>query len=51
MKGGYKILWTPHALSELKKTIEYLEENFCRDLILFLQPAGSGQIEDLIFFP
>ena len=28
MKSGYKILWTDHALSELGKTIEYLESNF-----------------------
>jgi plasmid stabilization system protein ParE len=28
MKGGYKILWTDHALSELEKTIEYLANNF-----------------------
>ena len=28
MKSGYKILWTHHALSELEKTIEYLESNF-----------------------
>ncbi len=30
MKSGYKILWTDHALSELEKTIEYLETNFTR---------------------
>lgn len=28
MKSGYNILWTPNALNELEKTIEYLEENF-----------------------
>jgi plasmid stabilization system protein ParE len=28
MKNGYKILWTDHALKELEKTIEYLEENW-----------------------
>ena len=28
MKNGYKILWTDHALDELKKTIEYLQINF-----------------------
>ena len=28
MKNGYKILWTDFALSELEKTIEYLEENW-----------------------
>ena len=28
MKSGYKILWTEHALSELEKTIAYLESNF-----------------------
>jgi len=26
MKNGYKILWTNHALSELQKTIKYLED-------------------------
>ncbi|MEO2100148.1 MAG: type II toxin-antitoxin system RelE/ParE family toxin [Flavobacteriaceae bacterium] len=28
MKSGYKILWTDHAISELKETIEYLETNW-----------------------
>ena len=28
MKSGYKVLWTDHAISELKETIEYLEENW-----------------------
>ncbi|MFI1770953.1 type II toxin-antitoxin system RelE/ParE family toxin [Thalassobellus citreus] len=28
MKSGYKVLWTDHAMSELKETIEYLEENW-----------------------
>lgn len=28
MKGGYKILWTEHALRELEKTLEYIENNF-----------------------
>jgi len=28
MTNGYKILWTDFALSELEKTIEYLEENW-----------------------
>ena len=28
MKNGYKILWTDHAITELKETIEYLENNW-----------------------
>ena len=28
MKSGYNILWTNHAISELKETIEYLENNW-----------------------
>ena len=28
MANGYKILWTDFALSELEKTIEYLEQNW-----------------------
>jgi len=28
MKSGYKIEWTDHALSELKQTYQYLEENW-----------------------
>lgn len=28
MKGGYKILWTDHALYELRETIEHLEEKW-----------------------
>ena len=28
MKSGYKVEWTDHALSELKRTYQYLEENW-----------------------
>lgn len=36
MKSGYKIFWTDHAISELKETIEYLENNWTeRDLRTF----------------
>lgn len=28
MKSGYKIRWTEHAISELKETLEYLENNW-----------------------
>ena len=28
MKSGYKILWTDHAIYELKETLEYLENNW-----------------------
>lgn len=28
MKSGYKILWTDHAISELKDTLVHLEENW-----------------------
>jgi len=28
MKSGYKILWTDHAISELKETIEHLQNNW-----------------------
>ena len=28
MKSGYKIIWTDHALSELKQIIDYLEKNW-----------------------
>ena len=28
MKSGYNILWTSNALTEIEKTIEYLDENF-----------------------
>ncbi len=28
MKSGYKIEWTDNALSELKQTYQYLEENW-----------------------
>ena len=30
MKSGYKVLWTDHAISELKETIEYLENKLDR---------------------
>lgn len=36
MKSGYKILWTDHAIFELKETIEYLENNWSeRELRIF----------------
>ncbi|MEO6882989.1 MAG: type II toxin-antitoxin system RelE/ParE family toxin [Bacteroidia bacterium] len=28
MKSGYKIFWTNNALEELRKTIDYLQQNF-----------------------
>jgi plasmid stabilization system protein ParE len=28
MKSGYRIVWTEHALEELKQTIEYLEKEW-----------------------
>ncbi len=28
MESGYRILWTDHALKELRQTIEYLETNW-----------------------
>lgn len=28
MKSGYKVFWTDHAISELKETIEFLENNW-----------------------
>jgi hypothetical protein len=28
MKSGFKILWTDFALTELEKTIDYLQENW-----------------------
>lgn len=28
MKSGYKVVWTDHALDELRQTVSYLEENF-----------------------
>lgn len=33
MKSGYKILWTDHAIYELKETIEYLENNWTENEI------------------
>lgn len=30
MKSGYNILWTNHAISELKETIDYLEKNWTK---------------------
>lgn len=42
MKDGYKIKWTPHALSELRNTIEYLEQNFTqREIIKLAQKLES----------
>ena len=36
MKSGYKIEWSDHAISELKETIEYLENNWAeKDLKKF----------------
>jgi plasmid stabilization system protein ParE len=28
MKSGYKVFWTDHAISELKDTLDYLEEKW-----------------------
>jgi len=48
MKSTYKIIWTNHALSELKEIIEYLESNWTHKEIsrLFRKIEKSiGQIE------
>lgn len=45
MKNGYKILWTDHALEELKWTIEYLEINFTKKELSKL----SKEIENVIY--
>ncbi len=39
MKSGFKILWTDFALTELEKTIDYLQENWTeKELgVLFLK--------------
>lgn len=44
MKNGYEIKWTPHALSELQSTIEYLEQNFSQKEIIRL----AQKIESII---
>jgi len=28
MKSRYKVVWTDHALDELRQTVSYIEENF-----------------------
>ena len=45
MKGGYKILWTDHALSELEKTIEYVKSNFSNKQVEKL----SQKIESIVY--
>ncbi len=45
MKNGYKILWTPFAINELRKTIIYLEENWTIKEISKL----TNEIEDTLF--
>ncbi len=42
MKNGYKVNWTPHALNELQRTIEYLEQNFTqKEIIKLVQKIES----------
>jgi plasmid stabilization system protein ParE len=45
MKGGYKIFWTEHALSELEETLEYLVNNFSKKELEKL----SRKIESTIY--
>ena len=47
MKSGYSIFWTPHALSELSATYEYLENNFS-DRELTKLSREIEHIQDLI---
>ena len=44
MTNGYKILWTDFALSELEKTIEYLEKNWTERELRNL----ASEIEDTL---
>ena len=44
MKSGYKIKWTDNALSELKVTFEYIEQNWTKKELKIL----SNEIERTI---
>jgi plasmid stabilization system protein ParE len=44
MKSGYRILWSEHALDELKATVEYLELNFTERELTSL----AGKIESIL---
>jgi plasmid stabilization system protein ParE len=44
MKSGYKVVWTDHALDELRQTVSYLEENFSEREILRL----ANKIESIL---
>ncbi|NML59132.1 type II toxin-antitoxin system RelE/ParE family toxin [Chryseobacterium cheonjiense] len=45
MESGYKVFWTPHALEELEKTIEYLHNNFTDKEIRRLAHKIESSIE------
>lgn len=51
MKSGYNVLWTEHALSELQKTIEYLEHNFTDKEILKLIEKIESIVGLISHFP
>ena len=51
MKSGYKIVWTDHALSELKDTIEHLEENWTERELVNLSKEIDHTIELISKYP
>ena len=47
MRSGYRILWTDHALSELERTVEYLQLNFSDAEITRLAKAVESTISNI----
>lgn len=51
MKSGYKILWTDHAVSEVKETIEYLENNWTKKELRNFSAKLDHTIEMILKMP
>ncbi len=47
MRSGYRILWTDHSLSELERTVEYLQLNFSEAEITRLAKAVESTISNI----
>lgn len=51
MKSGYKIEWTDNALSELKQTYQYLEENWTEKELRNLSHAIEKTLKLISYNP
>lgn len=51
MRSGYRIAWTDHALTELERTVKYLELNFSANEVNRLAEKIESALRNISRFP